>query len=72
MPTLTETAIAELSTQERLSLIAALWDSLTDAQTPLPEAQRAELERRLAHFEDDRSGAVSWENIKAELRARSS
>lgn len=72
MPTLTETAIAELSAQERLSLIAALWDSLTDAQTPLPEVQRAELERRLMHFDGDRSGAVSWENIKAELRARSS
>lgn len=72
MPTLTETAIAELNAEERLSLIAALWDSLTDEQTPLPEAQRAELQRRLAGFEDERLSAVSWESLKAELRARAS
>ena len=70
MSGLTEDAIAELSAQERLSLIAALWDSLSDAETPLPEAQRAELERRLASFEGDKAGAVSWENLKAELRSR--
>lgn len=72
MSTQTETAIAELSAEERLSLIAALWDSLTDEQTPLSEAQRAELERRLSSFEADREGAVSWESLKAELRSRSS
>lgn len=71
MPTLTETAIAKLNAQERLSLIAALWDSLSDEHTPLPEAQRAELERRLANFDDDRPDAVSWESLKAEFRARS-
>jgi putative addiction module component (TIGR02574 family) len=68
--TLTESAISELSAQERLSLIAALWDSLADAETPLPEAQRAELERRLAIFDQDAIEAVGWEKLKAELRAR--
>lgn len=72
MSTLTETAITDLSAEERLSLIAALWDSLTDEQTPLPEAQCAELERRLSSFETDRKGAVSWDSLKAELRSRSS
>lgn len=72
MSTLTETAIADLSAEERLSLIAVLWDSLTDEQTPLPEAQRAELERRLSSFEADRKGAISWETLKAELSTRSS
>ena len=72
MTIVTESAIADLTTQERLSLIAALWDSLSNEQTPLPEAQRAELERRLASFDHDRLGAVSWESLKAELRARSS
>lgn len=70
MPTLTQSAIATFSAQERLSLIALLWDSLSDDQTPLPEAQRAELERRLARFEEDRAGAVSWDDSKAELRTR--
>ena len=70
MNKLTDAAIAELSTAERLSLIEALWDSLSDAETPLPEAQRAELERRLASFERDRGEAATWESIKAELRSR--
>ncbi len=70
MGTLTEATIAELSAQERLSLIALLWDSLSDDQAPLPEAQRAELERRLARFEEERAGAVNWDDLKAELRTR--
>jgi putative addiction module component (TIGR02574 family) len=71
MPNLTEAAIAELSAQERLSLITALWDSLSDEQTPLTDAQRVELERRLASFDDDKRKATSWDALKAELRARS-
>jgi putative addiction module component (TIGR02574 family) len=69
MSSLTEAAIAELDPQERLDLIAALWDSLTDAETPLPASQRAELERRLARFEEDKGKAVDWVSLKAELRA---
>jgi predicted acylesterase/phospholipase RssA len=34
MLTLTGSKIAELSAQERLSLIAALWDNLSDEETP--------------------------------------
>jgi len=62
--------ITRLSPQERLDLIAQLWDSLTDAETPLPPAQRAELERRLATLDQDRAHAVSWETLKAELERR--
>jgi len=70
MTTLAEIVVADLSAEERLSLIEVLWDSLSDAETPLTEAQRAELERRLARFDEDKTGAVSWESIKAELRTR--
>lgn len=63
--------LAGLSAEERLALIHALWDSLSDAETPLSDAQRAELDRRLAAFERDRTDAVSWGDLKAELRARS-
>lgn len=71
MASLTAAAIAELTAQERLSLITALWDSLTDEQAPLTDAQRAELERRLASFDDDKAGAIGWDALKAELRTRS-
>jgi len=70
MASLTDTGIAKLSAEERLALIEALWDSLSDAETPLPEGQRAELKRRLAGFESEKAGAAAWENIKAELRSR--
>jgi putative addiction module component (TIGR02574 family) len=70
MPTLTEASIAELTAQERLTLIAALWDSLSDEQTPVTHAQREELGRRLGSFDKDKSGAVTWDSLRAELRAR--
>jgi putative addiction module component (TIGR02574 family) len=59
-------AIKGMSAEERLSLIHTLWDSLSDAETPITAAQGAELKRRLASFEEDRREAVSWESLKAE------
>ena len=38
--------IEKLSVEERLVLVEELWDSIAEA-TPLTEAQRAELDRRL-------------------------
>ena len=67
---LTADEIIRLSPQERLSLIEQLWDSLTDADIPLTSAQQSELERRLATFEDDRTQAVTWNCLHAELERR--
>lgn len=67
---MTHDQIAKLNTAERLSLIGELWDSIADADAPLPHAQRDELLRRLASFEDDKRSAASWDAIKAELDAR--
>ena len=72
MTTLTRDEITKLSPPERLTLIGDLWDSITDADLPTPPAQRRELERRLASFDQDRAKAVSWEQLKAELAARTS
>ena len=62
--------IARLSPDERLALIAALWDSLDDAQVPLRPAQQAELERRLAMLEHDQAEGVTWDALRAELERR--
>lgn len=62
--------IARLSPPERLALISALWDSLSDADVAPTPAQAAELERRLESFERDRAAAVGWEELKAELASR--
>jgi len=70
MPVLTDDEITRLTPPERLALIGALWDSLDDREPALPQAQQAELDRRLASFETDRGQAVAWDQIKTELAAR--
>ena len=72
MPTLSREEIVRLSPPERLMLIGELWDSFSDAELPLPPSQQDELKRRLASFEQDRSYAVSWGQLKAELAASAS
>lgn len=67
---LTHDEITRLSADERLALIAALWDSLTEDQVPLSAAQQAELDRRLASLESDRAEGVTWETLRAELEQR--
>lgn len=71
MPTLTREEIARLSPGERLRLIGDLWNSLEESDVPLSAPQRAELERRLADFEQDRIQSITWEQLKAELSHRS-
>jgi putative addiction module component (TIGR02574 family) len=67
---LTQDEITRLSPDERLSLIAQLWDSLEDHQVQVTPAQQAELERRLATLGDDRGQSITWETLKAELEQR--
>ncbi len=70
MRTLTREEIARLSPEERLSLIGQLWDSLQDDQIPLPEAQRAELARRLSTLDQQRDKFITWEDLRSELAKR--
>jgi putative addiction module component (TIGR02574 family) len=65
MGTLNSGELARLSPEERLALIGDLWDSLRDEDVPLPQGQKVELARRLSTLEQDRSQAVSWEQLRA-------
>jgi putative addiction module component (TIGR02574 family) len=67
---LTHDEITRLSPDERLALIAQLWDSLDEHQVQLTPAQQGELERRLATLDQDRAQSVTWEILKAELEQR--
>lgn len=67
---MTQDDIAKLSASERLALIGELWDSISDKDAPLPEAQRNELLRRLDTLDQDKADVVSWDALKAELGAR--
>jgi putative addiction module component (TIGR02574 family) len=72
MLTITHDEITRLSPEERLTLIGELWDSLDPADVPVTPAQRAELGRRLDSFEQDRSGGITWEQLRAQLARRAS
>ena len=60
--------LARLSPRERLDLIESLWESLDDEDLPVTDAQRAELDRRIAGFDQDRERSISWDQLKAERR----
>jgi putative addiction module component (TIGR02574 family) len=62
--------LARLSPRQRLDLIEYLWESLDDKDVPVTDAQRAELDRRIAGFDQDREDSISWDQLKAELRQR--
>ena len=67
---LTHDEISRLSPDERLALIAQLWNSLDDHQVQLRPAQEAELERRFTTLDYDRTQSVTWQTLKAELEQR--
>jgi putative addiction module component (TIGR02574 family) len=64
--------LLKLPVSERIDLAMALWDSIAEAdlqdQLPLTEAQKAELERRLAEHDRDPSRAIPWEEVQRRLR----
>ena len=61
--------IDRLSVAERLILVEELWDSIA-ASTPITDAQRAELDRRLADHEANPEDVVSWEEVHSSITAR--
>lgn len=71
-PTLQELGIDHLSAADRLAVAEALWGSVAQEteQAPIPEAQRQELERRLADSIARPDAVTPWEDIKARALAR--
>lgn len=71
-PTLQELGIERLSRQDRLTLAEAIWESVAREveEVPLSEAQRRELERRLADSIARPEAVTPWEVVKARALAR--
>ena len=71
-PTLHELGIDRLSADDKLSLAEAIWESVAreNEQAALPEAQRNELERRLADSIARPDAVTPWEMVKARALAR--
>ncbi len=64
--------IERLGIEERLTLVEQLWDSIAadSSAVPLTEAQRTELDRRIAEHEATPDNVVPWEEVKASITER--
>jgi putative addiction module component (TIGR02574 family) len=65
--------IDQLSVAQRILLVEEIWDSIAaePEAIPLTEAQKQDLQRRLATYEADRKAGSSWEEVKSRLRGQS-
>ena len=60
--------LARLSPAQQLDLFESLWERLEDEDISVTDAQRAELDRRIAGFDQDRERSISWDQLEAELQ----
>jgi putative addiction module component (TIGR02574 family) len=70
-PTMHELGIDRLDLDDRIALAQEIWESVTREVegTPLTEAQRQELERRLADSVARPDAVTPWEEVKARALA---
>jgi putative addiction module component (TIGR02574 family) len=71
-PTMKDLGIDQLSVEDRIALAEAIWDSVAAEveRAPLTDAQRQELERRLADTLARPDAVTPWEEVKARALAR--
>jgi putative addiction module component (TIGR02574 family) len=64
--------VRELPLDEQLELVEALWDSISDRNAvPGPtDAQKAELDRRLADHAANPEDVVPWDEVKESALTR--
>ena len=59
--------IESLSAAEKVELLDALWESLETDALSLTEAQRTELDYRIARHEQNPSDVIPWQQVRADL-----
>ena len=61
-----------LSIAERILLVEEIWDSIAaeQEQIPLTQAQKDELDRRLADMEKNPGPGLSWEEVRERIWAK--
>ncbi|OGK76231.1 MAG: hypothetical protein A2050_17860 [Candidatus Rokubacteria bacterium GWA2_73_35] len=60
----------KLSPSDRLQLIEALWDTLSEEDIPVTPEERALLDERLADLEKNPDAQSPWPEVKARLEQR--
>lgn len=65
-------SVFDLSPAEKLQLVQDLWDDIAanPGDIPLPEWQKAELDKRIENFKKSSVPASEWEEVKRRIRAR--
>ena len=61
------TQIESLSPAEKMELLDAVWESLEAGASSLTDAQREELDHRIARHEQNPSDVIPWEQVRAGL-----
>jgi putative addiction module component (TIGR02574 family) len=59
--------INSLSALEKAELLDAVWESLETDAVSLTDAQRAELDYRIEHYQQNPSAVIPWEQVRAGL-----
>jgi putative addiction module component (TIGR02574 family) len=64
--------IDKMTRDQRLNLVQEIWNTIAaeSQQSMLSDAQRQELERRIANDDANPDDLIPWEEIKAEALAR--
>ena len=64
--------IDRLNVDERLALVEEIWATICNDNMafPLTDAQRAELDRRVANDDAFPDDVVPWDEVKASVRSR--
>lgn len=62
--------IGRLDLSERLLLVEDVWDAIaaSNAELPMPEWQKQELDRRQKAYESGELGLHDWHSVHEELR----
>jgi putative addiction module component (TIGR02574 family) len=58
---------SSLPKQQRIALVLDLWDTIDADDTPVTDAQKEELERRIAEDGEDNEPGEDWDLLKAKL-----
>ena len=59
--------IGSLSAAEKAELLDAVWESLEADAASLTAEQHAELDRRIAHHEQNPADVIPWEQVRTRL-----
>lgn len=64
--------INELSVDDRIQLVQAIWDSIAAEQAypELTAEQAEELDRRSAAYDENPGDVLTWEEVKASIKRR--